>query len=422
MGYWFEDPTIKTLASLIVASSIKGLTTFFKAPLIYTGFNVLPEGPTIGPTTMDVIGPRCAKKRAFVVTDEFNEKNAQKAAQFLEADGFTTSIWAKTLPEAPLENVKECADDINAFEPDLIMSVGGGSAMDLAKLAWILYERPDINDLGMVSVLDKLNLRQKAMMVAVPTTAGTGAECTLAAVFHDTEAQRKIPIVHDELIPDVAILSPEFTLSMPPELTAGTGLDVLAHAVDSVTSAASNEFTEPLGLKAIEMVFQWLPIAYKNGDDREARYRMIIAANLAGLAFGNSVAHLTHSFGHGLGAVLEMHHGLAVGFFVPHSLQFCSKLSDKYLAICKTLDIPAASPEEGLNNLVAKIRELFAELGIPLALKDFGISKEDFEKKLPKLVEYTYGDFECWLSPRPITKAQCEKVMRYAYEGKDIDF
>ena len=131
MGYWFEDPTLKTLASLIVASSIKGLTTFFKAPHIYTGFNVLPEGPTIGPTTMDVIGPRCAKKRAFVVTDEFNEKNAKKAAQFLENDGFTTSIWAKTLPEAPLENVKECAEEIKAYEPDLIMSVGGGSAMDM---------------------------------------------------------------------------------------------------------------------------------------------------------------------------------------------------------------------------------------------------------------------------------------------------
>ena len=178
------------------------------------------------------------------------------------------------------------------------MAVGGGSVMDLSKGAWILYERPDLTDLGMISPLDKLNLRQKAMLVAVPTTAGTGSESTGAAVFHDSTVNRKIPVAHDELVPDVAILSPEFTMSMPPELTAGTGLDVLAHAMDAVTAPSGNEYTEPLALKAVEMVFEWLPKAYKNGDDREARFRMIMAANIAGIAFGMSGCHLTHSFGH----------------------------------------------------------------------------------------------------------------------------
>lgn len=423
MGYWFEDPTLKALAPLALSSSVRGLTTIFNTPKIYAGFNVLPEGPVIGPTTMDSLGNMCRKKKAFVVSDEFNQKNAKIAAQFLESGGFITEVWTKVQPEAPVENVQDAADCINRFEPDLIMAVGGGSVMDLSKAAWILYERPDLADLGMISPLDKLNLRQKAMLVAVPTTAGTGSETTGVAVLHDTVAERKIPIAHDELVPDVAILAPQFTLSMPPELTAGTGLDVLAHAMDTVTAPSSNEFTEPLALKAIEMIFEWLPRAYQIGEDREARYRMIIASNIAGIAFGNANgAHLSHAFGHSLGAVFEMHHGLSVGFFIPHSFQFCKKVTDKHLAICKTLNIPASNAEEGLNNLLAKIRKFLAELQVPRALKDFGITRKEFEKKLPKLVAYSHGDISCYLSPRPITAEQCEKVMRYAFEGKDIDF
>ena len=422
MGYWFEDPTLKALAPLALSSSIRGLTTIFNTPKIYAGFNVLPEGPVIGPTTLDALGTRCTQKRAFVISDEFNEPNAKKADRFLESGGFATEVWAKVLPEAPIENVQECAEAVKKFEPDMIMAVGGGSVMDLAKGAWILYERPDLIDLGMISPLDKLNLRQKAMLVAVPTTAGTGSESTGAAVFHDTSIQRKIPVAHDELVPDVAILSPEFTISMPPKLTAGTGLDVLAHAMDAAIAPSGNDYTDPLALKAIEMVFQWLPRAYKNGNDREARFRMIMAANIAGIAFGMSGCHLTHSFGHSLGAVYEMHHGLCVGFFIPQSFQFCSKVTDKHLLICKSLDIPAPNAEQGLKNLIARVREFLKSLNVPLALKDFGISKEDFEEKLPKLVEYAYGDISCYLSPRPITEEQCEKVMRYAYEGQDIDF
>jgi alcohol dehydrogenase class IV len=423
MGYWFEDPTLKALAPLALSSSIRGLTTIFNTPKIYAGFNVLPEGPVIGPTTMDSLGSRCQKKKAFVVTDEFNQRNAKKAVQLLESGGFTTEVWARAQPEAPVENVQEAAECMTRFEPDLIMAVGGGSVMDLSKAAWVLYERPDLADLGMISPLDKLNLRQKAMLVAVPTTAGTGSETTGVAMLHDTAANRKIPLAHDELVPDVAILAPQLTLSMPPELTAGTGLDVLAHAMDTVTAPSTNEFTEPLALKAIEMIFQWLPRAYQRGEDREARYRMIMAANIAGIAFGNANgAHLTHAFGHSLGTVFEMHHGLCVGFFIPHSFQFCQKVTNKHLTICRALNIPASSAEEGLNHLLAKVRALLRELKVPRTLKDFGIPQKEFEKNLPELVAYSYGDISCYLSPRPITAEQCEKVMRYAFEGKDIDF
>ena len=422
MAYWFENPTLKALAPLALSTSIKGLTTIFNTPKMFIGSNVFPEGPVVGPSTMDSIAPRCPKKRAFIVTDDFSKRFASKAARFLETGGFKVEMWPKCQPEAPMEVVAECAQAIKTFEPDLIMAVGGGSVMDSAKAAWILYERPDITNLGMISPLDKLNLRQKALLAAVPTTAGTGSECTGAAVLHDTAVHRKIPIAHDELVPDFAILVPEFTMSMPPKLTAGTGLDVLAHAMDAVTTPAGNEFTEPLALKAIEMVFQWLPRAYKNGEDREARHRMIIAASIAGVAFGMSGCHLTHSFGHSLGAVFNLHHGISVGFFIPQTLQFCSQVTDRHLLPCKALNIEAKDDKEGLVKLVTRVRSFLTSLQIPLALKDMGISRGDFEAKLNKLVEYASGDVDCYLSPRPITAAQCAQVFQYAYDGRDIDF
>jgi len=422
MAYWFENPTLKALAPLALSTSIKGLATIFNTPIMFIGSNVLPGGPVIGPSTLDSIGPRCPKKKAFIVTDEFSKRFAGKAAQFLVSGGFKVEVWPGCQPEAPMEVVAECGKAIKAFEPDLIMAVGGGSVMDSAKAAWILYERPDITDLGMISPLDKLNLRQKALLAAVPTTAGTGSECTGAAVLHDTAAHRKIPIAHIELLPDFAILVPEFTLSMPPKLTAGTGLDVLAHAMDAVTTPAGNELTGPLALQAIEMAFQWLPRAYKNGQDREARHRMLLAASISGIAFGMSGCHLTHSFGHSLGAVFNLHHGLAVGFFIPHTLQFCSKVTDKHLLICKALNIEAKDAEDGLVKLVGRVRSFLTDLGVPLTLKDMGISRGDFDGNLNKLIEFAHGDIDCYLSPRPIAAAQCSQVFQYAYDGRDIDF
>jgi alcohol dehydrogenase class IV len=274
----------------------------------------------------------------------------------------------------------------------------------------------------MVSPLDKLQLRRKAILAAIPTTSGTGSECTGAAVLHDTAAKRKIPLSHDELLPDVAILVPEFTYSMPPELTVGTGLDVLAHAMDAVTMLSAYELTDPLALQAIEMVFRWLPKAYREGQDREARYRMLLAASVAGVAFGMSGTHLTHSLGHSLGAAFEIHHGLSVGFFIPHSLQYFSVVTDKHVSICKALDVAGDDPGEKLENLVAKVRAFLTELGVPLTLEGLGISKTDFEAKIDTLVEYAVGDISSFLSPRAMTPAQCEKIFRCAYEGADIDF
>lgn len=422
MSYWFQDPGLKALLPLATASAIRGLTTNFGTPQLFIGSNVFPEGPGLGPSTVDMLGSKCPKKRAFIVTDEFSERFTSKVSRALEAGGFTTETWSKALPEAPVDNVKENGDAMTQFEPDLIVAVGGGSVIDGAKAAWIHYERPDITDLTSISPLMPLGLRQKAILAAVPTTSGTGSECTAVAVVHDTKAHRKIPIAGGDLLPDFAILCPEFTMTMPPKLTAGTGLDVLAHAVDAVVQPTANELTNAISLAAIKMVFKYLPRAYRNGQDREARHKMLMASSLAGIGFGNSGVALSHSFGHTLGGLFDIHHGLAVGIFLPYVLQFYQKISDRYLEICQALGVEGKSRDESLDGLIKKMKDLFRELDVPLNLKDLGIPADKFEQNLENFALFSIEDISTFFSPRPITISQCEELIRYAYEGKDIDF
>jgi alcohol dehydrogenase class IV len=422
MNYWFTDPMLKGLLPLAASSSIRGLSSSFATPKIFIGPNALPEGPALGATALDAFDGKCTKKRAFLVTDNFGEKFTPKVARILESRGYTTTTWNKALPEAPLDNVKESGLAMTAFEPDLIVAVGGGSVIDGAKAAWIHYERPDIPDLALVGPFTPLNLRKKAHLVAIPTTSGTGSECTSVFVAHDTEAHRKVPVASGELMPDFAILIPEFTATMPPKLTAGTGLDVLAHAMDCLPAVGGSELTDALAVAATEMAFKYLPRAYRNGQDHEARYRMLMAASTAGIAFGQGGVALTHSFGHSVGSLFKIHHGIAVGIFIPYVFQFYQKVTDKYLPLCKALDVKKGSNKDSLKGLVAKTRALFTELDIPLNLKNLGISKADFKQKMDDLVLYTVEDIDSYFSPRPMTADQCEKIFHYAYEGKDIDF
>lgn len=380
----------------------------------------MPEGITLGPSTMDFITAKCPRNKAFIVTDEFSQRYASRVGKVMKARDFTIEVWAKCLPEAPLENVLECSQAMTAFEPDLIVALGGGSVMDGAKGAWILYERPDISDLGMITPLELLGLRKKAIMAAIPTTSGTGSECTAVAVIHDTDNHRKIPIANADLLPDFAILVPEFTTSMPPDLTVGTGLDVLAHSMDAVVSLTSNDLTDAISLTAIKMVFEFLPRAFKNGKDLEARRQMLMAATTAGMGFGNSGAALTHSFGHSIGSLFNVHHGLIVGMFIPPTFQFYRGISDKYLKICDALNIPKGDKNERLDGLVEKVRDLFRELNVPRSLKELDIPWEEFEANMEKLVTHAHEDIDTIFSPRPITREQCELIYRHAYDGTNV--
>jgi alcohol dehydrogenase class IV len=241
-------------------------------------------------------------------------------------------------------------------------------------------------------------------------------------VVHDTEAHRKVPVANTEIMPDIAVLCPEFTLSMPPALTAGTGLDALSHAMDAVATPAANEITDALALQAIQLIFAYLPRAYRNGQDREARHRMLLAASLAGIAFGQSGAALTHSFGHSVGSLFNVHHGRAVGLFIPYVFQFYQAVSEKYLSICDALGVAAGTPEMRLDALVRRVRALFKELDLPLTLADMGISAADLETNMQTLVQYTFEDVDTLFSPRPMTSADCERIFRCAHAGRDVDF
>lgn len=422
MKYWFNNPELTAVLPLATASAVRGLSSSFNTPRIFMGYNALPKGKGIGSSPIDFIGAKCSRKRAFIITDEFVERFSSRVVNAFEAYGFETQVWSNALPEAPLSNVKESSEAMSRFNPDIIIALGGGSVIDGAKGAWIYYERPDITDLRLLSPFEFLGLRKKAILTAIPTTSGTGSECTSAAVFHDIEDNRKIPVANDDLLPDFAILVPDFTMTMPPKLTVGTGLDVLSHAMDAVMSPTANELSDAISLSAIKMVFKFLPRAYHNGRDSEARFRMLKASSLAGIGIATSGAALTHSFGHSLGSLFHIHHGLAVGIFIPFVFQFYQKVSDKYLEICDALKIEGKTKKECFEALMREVRTLFKKLDIPLNLRDLGISAENLEENMEKLALYTYEDIDSIFSPRPITIDQCKKIFRYALEGKELDF
>ena len=422
MGYWFTNPIVKVLLPMGNSSAIKGLSTTFCMPRLIMGAHVFPEGKPKGSAAVNQFAMLCEQKRAFIVTDNFGQTFAKRVEASLVEKAFDTNIWAEAQPEAPLENIEKCAEAMIRFAPDLIVAVGGGSVIDVAKAAWIRYARPDIDDLGNITLFTPLGLRKKSIMVAVPTTSGTGSECTSVTVVHDTTAQRKIPVSNTELMPDFAVLCPEFTFSMPPSLTAGTGLDALSHAMDAVATPAANDITDSLALRSIQMIFRYLPRAYRYGQDREARHQMLVASSLAGVAFGQSGAALTHSFGHTIGSLFHVHHGLAVGIFIPYVFQYYRMVSDKYLAICDALKVPDDSPDNRFNALMDRVKGLFRELDVPLSLSAMGISEMEMTSRMETLVQYTCEDIDTLFSPRPMTPEQCEQIYRYAHAGADIDF
>jgi len=422
MTYWFKDPLVASFAPIFQSNAIRGLTSNFIVPKIFLGDNCLTTIPGLAPSVWDGIADKCPKKRAFIVTDEGAARYARKIEEVMKSRLFTVQVWDRVLPEVPLPMVHEGVKEVNVFQPDVIVGVGGGSALDASKAIFSLYERPDIADLGTIAPIMPLNLRKKAILVAVPTTSGTGSECTAAFVASDTAAHRKIPVLNPEYVPDYAILIPSFTLGMPPKLTAGTGLDALAHSTDCVTSPNTNDFCEPLALRAIELVFKWLPRAYHDGTDQEARARMHTAASIAGMAFGNGGVSFTHSMGHSLGHLFNLHHGIAVGVFIPYTLQFYSAVSDRYLAICDALRVKGRTGQLRLAALVEKFKGLMAQLDLPTDIKSMGISRDDMKKNMEKLVLFATEDPDVFQSPRPMTPEQCEKLFWYVYEGKDVDF
>ena len=297
-----------------------------------------------------------------------------------------------------------------------------------------MYEYPDFTLDNIDPFSDQLyDFANKAKFIAIPTTSGTGSETTWAIVISRFEQNvwRKASLSHTSLVPTYAIVDPVFTLGMPPELTKLTGFDALAHSMEAYISMWRNEFSNALGLKAIELIFKYLPTAYNDGNNKEARDYMHQAATMAGLAFGNSQAHLAHAMGHSWAAIFHTTHGQAVGLFLRYITQYCLNAPGEtnesikmYSLLAKKLGWAKWSddPKKAAYVVVEKINELQKEVDFITNLKDLGIKREDFDSNLGKLISLCYQDPSSVMAPRTPNKEEFTKLYTYAYEGKDIDF
>ncbi|NIN63634.1 MAG: iron-containing alcohol dehydrogenase [Anaerolineae bacterium] len=362
--------------------------------------------------------------RAFVVTDENLVRLgfAQTVRDHLGQAGLESTVFSQVEPDPSLKTVVRGAEAVSDFRPDWIVGLGGGSCMDAAKAMWVLYERPDIKPEA-INPIETLGLRKKARLITIPTTAGTGAEATWAIVLTDTEDERKLGLGSRENLADIAIVDPSLSKGMPPRLTADTGLDALTHAVEGYAASWANDFCDGMCLKAADLIFRFLPRAYDDGSDDEAREKMANAATLAGLGFGNSMAGLAHSLGQAIGGVFHTPHGRAVGLFLPYTIEYAARENPlRYAEMARYLGLPCASDAEGAQSLARSIRELLRRLEQPLRVKEVGIERHALQERMEKLIENAENEAYTVVHPRVPTAEELEHLFVYAHEGKVIDF
>jgi alcohol dehydrogenase class IV len=288
-----------------------------------------------------------------------------------------------------------------------------------------LYENPQV-DILTINPFEPFCLRQKAKMIAISATSGTGAEATWGIVLTDPDDQRKVAVGSPQNTPDIAIVDPSLAVTMPPRLTADTGMDALTHAIEGYTSTWNNDFADGLCLKAVKLIFDYLPRAVADGTDEEAREKMHNAAAIAGLGFINSMCSLAHSLGHSLGAVFNIPHGRTVGLFLPYTIQFNQRSDSdqlRYHDVAAFLGLPAATPQQGAESLVQAIRRLAGSIGQPLSIRQaIEISPAEMENSLDKLIENAESDTQIITAVRSPSRDDVHKLFLYAYQGKDIDW
>jgi alcohol dehydrogenase class IV len=366
-------------------------------------------------------------KKAFIVTD----KNIVKlglvklVTDQLDAVNIQWEIFDAIEPEPSLETINKGKIAVGKYQPDWVIGIGGGSCLDAAKAIICLLARPDLEP-DAVSVIETFNFREKARLMAIPTTSGTGSEATWAVVLTDTKDNRKLVLGTTEDMPDVAILDPIMVMGMPPQITGDTGMDVVTHAIEGYVSTWGTSMTAGPGLIAVRQAFTYLPKAYKDGNDLEARKEMMFAATLAGMSFGNSMAGLAHSTGHALGAIAHTPHGRAVGLFLPYTMEYLINGSEettaKYAEIARFCGIATGPAKKCAQALVAKIRALAKEICQPLSVKECGIAKAKYDESIPGLIERALNEVMTITVTRVPGEEDLGKIFHNAYEGKNIDF
>ncbi|GAE34830.1 bifunctional acetaldehyde-CoA/alcohol dehydrogenase [Halalkalibacter akibai] len=382
--------------------------------------------------------------KAFIVTDPGMVKlgYVDKVLHYLRQrpDYVHCEIFSDVEPDPSIETVEKGAEMMRSFQPDCIIALGGGSAMDAAKGMWLFYEHPDTSFTGVKQKF--LDIRKRvfkyptlgtlAQFVAIPTTSGTGSEVTSFSVITDKKQNIKYPLADYELTPDVAIIDPQFVMTVPPHVTADTGMDVLTHAIEAYVSIMANDYTDGLAMKAIQLVFEYLPRAYRNGNDEEAREKMHNASTIAGMAFANAFLGINHSLAHKLGAEFHIAHGRSNTILMPHVIRYNALKPTKFAAfpkykhfvadkryaeIARVLGLPAATTEQGVESLVQAIIKLAKEMDIPMSIKDNGVDEKVFESKVNYLAEKAFEDQCTTANPKLPLVTELAEVYRAAYKG-----
>ena len=434
-----ENVGVKNLLNIKTVAARRENMLWFRAPQkVYLKKGCLP-------VALDELKNVMGKKKAFIVTDSFLYKNGytKPITDKLDAMGIRHTCFYDVAPDPTLACAKAGAEQMRSFQPDCIIALGGGSAMDAGKIMWVLYEHPEADFMDMAMRFMDIRKRvytfpkmgEKAYFIAIPTSAGTGSEVTPFAVITDEKTGVKYPLADYELLPNMAIIDADFHMTAPKGLTAASGIDAVTHALEAYAAMLATDYTDGLALRALKMIFEYLPRAYDNGpNDPVAREKMANAATMAGMAFANAFLGVCHSMAHKLGAFHHLPHGVANALMIDEVLRFNAaevpaKMGTfpqydhphtlaRYAEIADYLGIKGKDDEEKLENLIKAIDELKAKVGIKPTIKDYVPDEADFMNRLDAMVEQAFDDQCTGANPRYPLMSEIKQMYLNAYYGK----
>ena len=435
-----ENVGVKHLVNIKTVAERRENMLWFRAPeKVYIKKGCLP-------VALDEVGNVMQKKKAFIVTDSFLYKNGytKPITDKLDEMGVTHTTFFNVAPDPTLACAKEGVADMNAFQPDCIIAVGGGSAMDAGKIMWVMYEHPEVDFLDLAMRFMDIRKRvytfpkmgEKAYFIAVPTSAGTGSEATPFAVITDERTGVKYPLADYELMPNMAIVDADFHMTAPKGLTAASGIDAVTHCLEAYASMMATDYTDGLAIRSLQMIFQYLPRAYDNGpNDPVAREKMANAATMAGMAFANAFLGVCHSMAHKLGAFHHLPHGVANALMIDYVLRFNAaevpaKMGTfpqydhphtlaRYAEVADALGVKGRTDADKLEGLIKKIDELKDYVGIKKSIQEYGVDEKNFLDTLDDMVEQAFDDQCTGANPRLPLMSEIKDMYLRAYYGKE---
>lgn len=435
-----ENVGVKHLVNIKTVAERRENMLWFRAPeKVYIKKGCLP-------VALDEVGNVMQKKKAFIVTDSFLYKNGytKPITDKLDEMGVTHTTFFNVAPDPTLACAKEGVAAMNAFQPDCIIAVGGGSAMDAGKIMWVMYEHPEVDFLDLAMRFMDIRKRvytfpkmgEKAYFIAVPTSAGTGSEATPFAVITDERTGVKYPLADYELMPNMAIVDADFHMTAPKGLTAASGIDAVTHCLEAYASMMATDYTDGLAIRSLQMIFQYLPRAYDNGpNDPVAREKMANAATMAGMAFANAFLGVCHSMAHKLGAFHHLPHGVANALMIDYVLRFnAAEVPTKmgtfpqydhphtlarYAEVADALGIKGRTDADKLEGLIKKIDELKDYVGIKKSIQEYGVDEKHFLDTLDDMVEQAFDDQCTGANPRLPLMSEIKDMYLRAYYGKE---